>query len=110
MKTNTTMTNGKRKVQPPHPGVLLRKEFLEPLGITPHALSLSLHVAASRINAIVRGERSITTDTALRLSRYFGMSPAFFINLQARYELMITEDAQRATIDREVQPRELTRA
>jgi addiction module HigA family antidote len=104
-----TMMTDEQRVQPPHPGVLLRDEFLEPLGITPHALSVALHVAASRINAIVRGERSITTDTALRLSRYFGMSPSFFVNLQARYDLMVPEDTERATIDREVQPRELPR-
>ena len=70
-----------------HPGEILQEEFLVPLGISQTRLALDLHVPAPRINAIVRGKRAITADTALRLGQYFKMEPQFWLNLQANYDL-----------------------
>ena len=70
-----------------HPGEILKEEFLDPLGISQTRLALDLRVPAPRINAIVRGKRSITADTALRLGRYFGVEPQFWLNLQSNYDL-----------------------
>jgi addiction module HigA family antidote len=78
-------------MRPIHPGEILREEFLVPIGMSPHALALELKVPAPRINDIVRERRSITTDTALRLARYFGTTPQFWLNLQTSYELKIAE-------------------
>ena len=74
-----------------HPGEILDAEFLKPLGISQNQLALDLHVPAPRINAIVRGKRSITADTALRLGAYFGMEPQFWLNLQSNYDLAVAE-------------------
>ena len=74
-----------------HPGEILDAEFLQPLGISQNQLALDLHVPAPRINAIVRGKRSITADTALRLGAYFGMEPQFWLNLQSNYDLGVAE-------------------
>ena len=70
-----------------HPGEILQEEFLVPLGISQTRLALDLHVPAPRINAIVRGKRAITADTALRLGKYFKMEPQFWLNLQSNYDL-----------------------
>ncbi|MFM7474223.1 MAG: HigA family addiction module antitoxin [Microcystis aeruginosa] len=70
-----------------HPGEILKLDFLEPLNITPYRLSKDLRVAQTRIGEILAGKRSITADTALRLSRYFGNSPQFWLNLQTDYDL-----------------------
>ena len=70
-----------------HPGEILQEEFLKPLGISQTRLALDLHVPAPRINAIVRGKRAITADTALRLGQYFKMEPQFWLNLQSNYDL-----------------------
>ena len=72
-----------------HPGEILNEEFLKPLSVSQSQLALDLHVPAPRINAIVRGKRSITADTALRLGAYFGMEPQFWINLQGNYDLAV---------------------
>ena len=72
-----------------HPGEILKEEFLTPLGISQTRLAMDLHVPAPRINAIVRGKRAITADTALRLGRYFKMEPQFWLNLQANYDLAV---------------------
>ncbi len=74
-----------------HPGEILREEFLAPLGITPHALAVALGVPATRIADIVHLRRGVTADTAARLSRFFGTSAAFWMNLQAAYDLSIVE-------------------
>ena len=74
-----------------HPGEILDAEFLKPLGISQNQLALDLHVPAPRINAIVRGKRSITADTALRLGAYFGMEPQFWLNLQSNYDLAVAQ-------------------
>lgn len=72
----------------PHPGEILREEFLVPMALTQNALARAVHVPPRRINGIVLGKRSITADTDLRLARYFGMSEGFFLGLQTDYELM----------------------
>ncbi len=72
-----------------HPGEILLEEFLKPMGITQNKLALDIHVPAPRIYAIVRGTRAITADTALRLGRYFGTGPEFWINLQSNYDLCV---------------------
>ena len=72
-----------------HPGEILTEEFLKPMGITPNRLALDIHVPALRIYAIAKGTRSITADTALRLGKYFGTGPEFWLNLQSNYDLCV---------------------
>ena len=80
------------KIMPPvHPGETLREDFLKPLGLTANRLALELLVPVTRVNDIVRCKRSITADTALRLARFFGTTPQFWMNLQARYEVLVAE-------------------
>jgi addiction module HigA family antidote len=76
-----------KKFAPVHPGEILLEEFLEPVGVSQYRLAHDIGVHPRRINEIVHGNRAITADTALRLSRYFGLSERFWLNLQARYEL-----------------------
>jgi antitoxin HigA-1 len=94
------------KMRPIHPGEILREEFLSPLGMSAHALAMELKVPAPRINDIVRERRSITPDTALRLARYFGTTPQFWLNLQTSYDLKIAEQETGAKIEREVHARQ----
>jgi antitoxin HigA-1 len=94
-----------KKLGPIHPGEILRADFLEPMKISVYALAQVIKVPRSRVNDIVLGRRSITTDTALRLARYFGTSPEFWINLQARYDLENADRGLRRRIEREVSPR-----
>ena len=95
------------KLLPPvHPGKILLKEFIEPLGLTPHAVAVALRVPASRINDIVTGKRGITGDTALRLARFFGTDAESWLNLQKRYELEFVRRATAAVIERDVRPLE----
>jgi len=92
------------KLLPPiHPGEILLEEFLEPMGISQYRLAKDINVPPRRINEIVHGKRAITPDTALRLSRYFGLSERFWINLQARYDLEKEKDRLRDRLDKEVQ-------
>jgi addiction module HigA family antidote len=91
-----------KKLPPIHPGEILMGEFLGPMGISQYRLAKDNSVPPRRINEIVRGKRSITADTALRLGRFFGMSPQFWLNLQARYELEITENLLDNRLDDEV--------
>ena len=93
------------KMRAIHPGEILREEFLVPLGLSAHALAQALRIPAPRINDVVRERRSITPDTALRLARYFGTTPQFWLNLQASYDLKIATRATEAQIKREVTPR-----
>jgi addiction module HigA family antidote len=79
-------------ISPVHPGEVLLEEFLAPLGVTQHHLAVEIGVPPRRINEIVHGTRRITADTALRLSRYFGTSDRFWLNLQTRYDLEIEKD------------------
>jgi|SRR5699024_2308563 len=80
-------------IPPIHPGEILMDEFLEPMGITQHKLSVSIGVPPRRINEIVHGKRRISADTALRLGRYFGMTAQFWINLQSHYDLEVQREA-----------------
>lgn len=93
----------RRKTPPIHPGEILQEEFLAPLGITQYRLAKATSVPPRRINEIVRGERAITADTALRLARYFGTSDRFWLNLQARYDLEREKDRLGRRLVREVQ-------
>jgi addiction module HigA family antidote len=93
-----------RKLDPLHPGEVLQKEFLEPMGLSQNKLAMALHVQARRINEIVLGKRGITADTALRLARYFGMSPHFWLGLQMDYELDIAQDSLETRIAAEIMP------
>ena len=81
------------KIAPIHPGEVLMEDFIEGFGITQHKLAVAIDVPPRRINEIVHGKRGITADTAMRLSRYFGTTPGFWMNLQMRYELDRAEDA-----------------
>jgi addiction module HigA family antidote len=98
----------KKELAPVHPGEILQKEFLEPMGISQNKLAMALHVPARRINEIVLGKRGITADTALRLARYFRMSPQFWLGLQMDYELDVAEDAIEQKIEEEIQPMSAT--
>jgi antitoxin HigA-1 len=95
------------KMRPIHPGEILREEFLVPIGMSAHALAIELKVPAPRINDIVRERRSVTPDTALRLARYFGTTPQFWLNLQSSYELKLAVNEKGLKIEREVQTRVL---
>ncbi len=88
-----------------HPGEVLAEEFLKPLGLSVNALAMALRVPATRIGAIVKGERAVTADTALRLARFFGTSPEFWVNLQAMRDLTKARLENGVTIERDVQPR-----
>ncbi len=88
-----------------HPGEVLNEEFLAPLGMSVNALALALRVPATRIGAIVKSERSVTADTALRLARFFGNSAEFWINLQAMHDLTKTRMDSGVAIERDVRPR-----
>jgi len=100
-----TMTKQRTKMPPVPPGETLREDFLKPLGLSVNCLALELRVPATRINDIVRGRRSITADTALRLARYFGTSPQFWTNIQANYDLEVAQDASGTQIESQVKPR-----
>ena len=90
------------KLPPIHPGEILLEEFLKPLGISQYRLAKDMSVPARRINEIVLGKRAISPDTALRLSRYFGMSDRFWINLQARHDIELEKDKLAGRLEREV--------
>ena len=91
-----------KKLPPIHPGEILMEEFLEPMRISQYRLSKDISVPPRRINEIVHGKRSITADTALRLGRFFGISPQFWLNLQTRYDLEVTQDLLEDRLDEEV--------
>jgi antitoxin HigA-1 len=86
-------------IAPVHPGEILQEEFLAPLGVSQYQLAKAVDVPARRINEIVHGQRRITADTALRLSRYFGTSERFWLNLQARYDLEVEKDRLGTALD-----------
>ena len=97
--------NPVNEMRPIHPGEVLREEFLVPLEMSAHALALELKIPPPRINDIVRERRAITPDTALRLARYFGSTPQFWLNLQTSHDLKIAERKTGSKIQREVQAR-----
>ena len=94
----------KRDFDPIHPGEILLEEFLRPMNITQYRLAKDISVPQRRISEIVRGKRSITADTALRLGRFFGMEAQFWMNLQTRYDLLQAEAELAKRLDREVTP------
>jgi addiction module HigA family antidote len=93
-----------KRLPPIHPGEILRDEFLAPMKISVYALAHAIKVPRSRVNDIVLGRRGITADSAFRLARYFGTSPEFWINLQARHDLDAADRKLRRRIEREVTP------
>ena len=99
-----------KKLKPVHPGEILREEFMAPLGLSMNRMAMDLRVPVTRIADIVNERRGITADTALRFARYFKSSPAFWMNLQTRYELETAEDEIAAKVERDVQPLETTAA
>lgn len=94
----------KTKLPPVHPGEILLHDFLEPLGLSQSALAEALGVTPIRISQIVRGHRAITADTALRLSRYFGTRPGWWLDLQTHFDLATAGDELEARIARTVKP------
>ena len=93
----------KKKAHPSiHPGEILLKDFLEPIGVTQYRLAKSMNVPQRRIGEIVQGKRAITADTALRLGRAFGIEPQFWLNLQAHYDLEVAIERTGTRIAREV--------
>ena len=91
-----------KKLAPVHPGEILLEEFLEPMGISQYRLAKDISVSPRRINEIVHGKRAITADTALRLSRYFGTSERFWLNLQTGFDLEVERDRLGDRLDLEV--------
>jgi antitoxin HigA-1 len=91
-----------RLLDPVHPGEILAEEFLGPLGVTQYRLAKDTSVPARRINEIVKGQRAISADTALRLAKYFGTSDLFWLNLQSRYELELQRDRLGTRLEAEV--------
>jgi len=94
----------RRDFPPIHPGEILLKEFLEPLGISQYRLAKDIAVAPRRINEIVHGRRAITADTALRLGRFFSMEAQFWLNLQSHYDMEVAMDVLQDRLEKEVQP------
>jgi addiction module HigA family antidote len=92
----------KREIPPIHPGEILLEEFLKPMEISQYRLAKDIHVDPRRVNEIVHGQRAISADTALRLSRYFGTSERFWLNLQARYDLELQKMALGDRLEKEV--------
>jgi addiction module HigA family antidote len=93
------------KLPPIHPGKILREEFLEPLQITPFQLAQELKVPASRITSVIQETQPLTAEIALRLGRYFNISPMFWLNLQSHYDLDVAEDTLANRLWQEVNPR-----
>ena len=102
MSKSPSITN--KKLSPVHPGQIL-KETLEDLGLNMNRLAQEIRVPANRIGAIIGGQRAITGETALRLGRYFNTTPAYWMNMQARYDLETARDEWESRIASEVRPR-----
>ena len=93
-----------KKIPPIHPGVTLQEDFLKPLGLSANRLAIELQAPVTRVNDIVRGKRAVTADTALRLARYFGTTPQFWMNLQANFDLEVAQDARGSEIADRIRP------
>jgi addiction module HigA family antidote len=98
------MNMAKNNMRPIHPGEILREEYLAPLGMSPNALSIHLRVPAPRVNEVVRERRAVTTDTALRLARYFNTTAQYWLNLQTSYDLKLAESQVGLKIENEIHP------
>ena len=94
------------KLKPIHPGEILREEFMIPFDLNPNKLALALRVAPPNIYDIVKEERGISSEMGLRLARFFGTTPEFWINLQAHYDLSVSRQAAEKKINRDIQPME----
>jgi antitoxin HigA-1 len=93
-----------KKLKPVHPGEILLHDFMEPLNLSQYALAKAIAVTSIRLSQIVRGQRGITADTALRLSRYFGTRPEWWLDLQTHFDLEVAADKSAALIARAVKP------
>jgi len=87
------------KITPIHPGEILSEDFLKPMGISGYKLAKALLIDQTRVSEIIKGKRSITTDTALRLAKFFGTTPEFWLNIQARYDMETMHDALKEDLD-----------
>jgi antitoxin HigA-1 len=96
------------KLKPVHPGEILREEFMAPLKLNPHKLAIALRVPAPGVYEIVKEERAVSMEMALRLARYFGTTPEFWVNLQAHFDLEITRDKELRKVNQEVRPLEVS--
>ena len=92
----------RKRMKPIHPGEILLEEFLKPMEISQYRIAKDIHVPARRINEVVHGTRSISANTALRLGKYFNMSPQFWLNLQSHYDLEVEEDKIGKRINKEI--------
>ncbi|MGA9671782.1 MAG: HigA family addiction module antitoxin [Terracidiphilus sp.] len=101
--TKAALAEGAR-MPPLHPGEMLREEFMKPLGLSANALAIALRVPVTRISEIVRERRGITADTALRLARYFNLTPEFWMRLQMDFDLESAADAQQSAIHEQIRP------
>ncbi len=99
------VAEGADLMPPVKPGEILRADFMEPFGLSANALAKALHVPPNRITSILKGTRSITADTALRLARYFDTTPQSWMNLQRNYELEVAKRGLERVINDEVKPR-----
>ena len=99
------MPKKNNRLPPVHPGEILREDLMQPLGLTVAGLARELKISTNRMREIVKGRRAISADTALRLSRYFGNTAEFWINLQATYDLRVAAHSSASRIVREVRPR-----
>lgn len=104
LKSKSSITTELR--MPIHPGEILQEEFLAPMGLSLSELARGILVPVNRLSQIARGRRAITPDTGLRLSRYFGLSPEYWVRLQMRYDFELTRRRDGERIEREVKPRE----
>ncbi|MBN1943383.1 MAG: HigA family addiction module antidote protein [Phycisphaerae bacterium] len=93
-----------KRIKPIHPGEILMEEFLKPMGISQYRLAKDIGLQPTRINQIVKGKAGVSAETALRLGRYFQMSPQFWMNLQSQYELQIAQDRLVGRLKKEVSP------
>ena len=91
---------------PIHPGVILKADLLDPHGMSVNKLAKELHVPANRLSQIISGKRGISPDTSLRLARYFGFSPEYWLNMQAQYDLEIIRRQSLRQIEKQIKPRE----
>jgi addiction module HigA family antidote len=98
------MSRKRKLLSPIHPGEILREDYLKPLGLSMNRLALELRVPVTRISEIIHERRGITSDTALRLARYFDTTPRYWVNLQSAYDLEVAQDELSDRIEQEVRP------
>jgi len=94
----------KNGMRPVHPGEILLEDYIKPMGVSVRAVAIALHVPYSRLSEIIKGERGVSADTALRLERYFGSEAKGWLNLQAAYELRVAEIESGKAIAKEIKP------